>query len=207
MDESMLWDKKSPIRALVNHIGFWLSIQGVAGLVSDRRWLHVHARSQECPVCKAVVEEDKLVPLYGRGKTPTDPRSRSVPGVDIPHRPAGQRPATAAPPDPNQFGHTNPWFMGGAPFGHGSFGSFTFPAAISGLFPMLSFQVHGFPDATGYGSGAGFHYGYNSFHGGHAYGFPPRASQGQQADYYLKALLLLKSPIRERIGFWLSIQA
>lgn len=173
---------QDPIVTLCGHLFCWPCLY---------RWLHVHARSQECPVCKAIVEEDKLVPLYGRGKTPTDPRSKSVPGVDIPHRPAGQRPATAAPPDPNQFAHSNPWFMGGAPFGHGRFGNYTFSAAISGLFPMLSFQVHGFPDATAYGPGAGFHYGYNSFHGGHAYGFPPRTSQGQQADYYLKALLLL----------------
>lgn len=73
-------------------------------------------------------------------------------------------------------------------------GNFTFSAAIGGLFPLLSFQVHGFPDATAYGPGIGFPYGYghgHAFHGGHAHGFPRQAHYGQQADVYLKALLFL----------------
>ncbi|KAJ6675710.1 E3 UBIQUITIN-PROTEIN LIGASE RNF5-RELATED [Salix viminalis] len=64
-------------------------------------------------VCKALVEEEKLVPLYGRGKTSTDPRSKSIPGVNIPNRPAGQRPETAPPPEPNHFGQHGFGFTGG----------------------------------------------------------------------------------------------
>ncbi|CAL9767059.1 unnamed protein product [Musa acuminata subsp. burmannicoides] len=174
---------QDPVVTLCGHLFCWPCLY---------KWLHGHAQSSECPVCKAIVEEEKLVPLYGRGKNSTDPRSKSMPGMNIPHRPAGQRPATAPPPDPNNFHHANPWFMGGAPVASTRFGNFTFSAAIGGLFPLLSFQVHGIPDATAYGPGAGFPYGYgNAFHGGHVHGFPRHVQHGQQADVYLKALLLL----------------
>lgn len=46
-------------------------------------------------MCKAIVEEDKLVPLYGSGKERVDPRSKNnVPGgvADITHRPTRQVP-------------------------------------------------------------------------------------------------------------------
>ncbi|XP_072971977.1 uncharacterized protein [Typha angustifolia] len=175
---------QDPIVTLCGHLFCWPCLY---------KWLHLHAHSQECPVCKAVVEEEKLVPLYGRGKTPSDPRSKSIPGVQIPNRPTGQRPGTPPPPpDTNHFTHSNPWYTGGAHVGGPRFGNYTFSAAIGGLFPYLNFQVHGFPDATAYGPGAGFPYGYvNPFHGGHAHGFHQHISQRQQVDVYLKALLLM----------------
>ncbi|KAI5439075.1 hypothetical protein KIW84_024722 [Lathyrus oleraceus] len=37
-------------------------------------WLHHRSHPQECPVCKGVVGEDKLVPLYGKGRSVTGPR-------------------------------------------------------------------------------------------------------------------------------------
>ncbi|MFS7920679.1 putative P-type H(+)-exporting transporter [Helianthus anomalus] len=49
------------------------------------KWLHLHSHSQEYPVCKAQIEEGKLVPLYGRGKDSTTRRSRSVPDDEIPN--------------------------------------------------------------------------------------------------------------------------
>lgn len=81
------------------------------------------------------------------------------------------------------------------PVAGGRWGNYTFSAAIGGLFPLLSFQVHGFPQATAYGPAAGFPYGYgHSFHG-YGHGFPlPRqrqVPQGQQVDVYLKVLLLV----------------
>ncbi|KAL0325697.1 UNVERIFIED_CONTAM: E3 ubiquitin-protein ligase [Sesamum radiatum] len=83
---------QDPIVTLCGHLFCWPCLY---------KWLHVHSRSQECPVCKALIQEEKLVPLYGRGKNSTDPRSKSIPGMEIPHRPTGQRPETAPPPDPN----------------------------------------------------------------------------------------------------------
>nr|CAD1828246.1 unnamed protein product [Ananas comosus var. bracteatus] len=146
---------QDPIVTLCGHLYCWPCLY---------KWLRVHSHSPECPVCKAIVEEDKLVPLYGRGKNPTDPRSKSVPGVNIPNRPAGQRPLRP-PLRPEPLRSTEP-------------------------------MVHGLPDAAAYGPGAGFPYGYgHSFHGGHGHAYPRHAAQGgpqqQQADVYLKALLIL----------------
>ncbi|XP_059636638.1 uncharacterized protein LOC132278770 [Cornus florida] len=176
---------QDPIVTLCGHLYCWPCLY---------KWLHLHSHSRECPVCKALIEEEKLVPLYGRGKNSTDPRSKSVPGVNIPNRPAGQRPETAPPPDTNPFAQHGFGFMGGfAPMATARLGNFTLSAAFGGFFPSLfNLQLHGFPDATMYGTAAGFPYGFsNTFHGGHAHGFPQHASQGQQADYYLKMLFLM----------------
>ncbi|KAI5439036.1 hypothetical protein KIW84_024683 [Lathyrus oleraceus] len=45
-------------------------------------WLHHRSHPQECPVCKCVVGEEKLVPLYGKGRSVTDLRT------EIPPRPS-----------------------------------------------------------------------------------------------------------------------
>jgi E3 ubiquitin-protein ligase RNF5 len=176
---------QEPIVTLCGHLFCWSCLY---------KWLHIHSHSPECPVCKAVVEEDKLVPLYGRGKDRVDPRSKSVPGAEIPNRSA----ATAPQADHSPNANPNPWFMGGGgtPLANARWGNSTFSAAFGGLFPLLSFQVHGFPDATAYGQPAGFPYGYSyghAFHGGHAPADPWHRPNGQQhqADVYLKALLIL----------------
>ncbi|KAL2249692.1 UNVERIFIED_CONTAM: E3 ubiquitin ligase rnf-5 [Sesamum indicum] len=184
---------QDPIVTLCGHLFCWPCLY---------KWLHIHSRSQECPVCKALIQEEKLVPLYGRGKNSTDPRSKSIPGMEIPHRPTGQRPETAPPPDPNAnaFAQQGYGFVGGfgpfggfAPVATARFGNFTLSTALGGLFPsFFNIQVHGFPDANMYGPGPGFHYGYsNAFHGGPAHGFPQRGNQQQQADSTLKFLLLI----------------
>lgn len=50
------------------------------------QWLETRPRRQLCPVCKAAVSKDKVIPLYGRGSTnQQDPRTK------VPPRPAGQR--------------------------------------------------------------------------------------------------------------------
>lgn len=179
---------QDPIVTLCGHLFCWPCLY---------QWLHGFANSSGCPVCKALIEEDKLVPLYGRGKTSGDPRAKAPPGVHIPSRPSGQRPATAPPPqEPNGFPGLNPWFVGGgAPVAR--FGNFTFSAAIGGLFPFMNFHVHGFPDAGGYGpvpGPAGFPYGYGHGHG-QAWngnnGFQRYAPQGNQQDNYLKTLLIV----------------
>ena len=50
-----------------------------------------------CPVCKAGVTKDNVIPLYGRGTEPIDPRTKprnhdSNNNDDVPTRPAAQRP-------------------------------------------------------------------------------------------------------------------
>ncbi|CAA7399470.1 unnamed protein product [Spirodela intermedia] len=176
---------QDPIITLCGHLFCWPCLY---------KWLHMHARSPECPVCKALVQEDKLVPLYGRGKTSTDPRSKSVPGVDIPHRPTGMRPETAPPPDPNHFPHHGFGFMGGfPPMATARIGNFSLTAGFGGLFPSLfNFHVQGFPDPAAYAPSASFPYGFgNSFHGGHAHGFPPRTTVRQQENSLLTTLFLV----------------
>lgn len=175
---------QDPVLTLCGHLYCWPCLY---------RWLRHHSHCHECPVCKALIQEEKLVPLYGRGKTPTDPRSKSYPGIDIPHRPSGQRPETAPPPEANQFANYGLGFMGGLmPMAYARIGNFTLSTAFGGLIPALfNVQFHGFQDATVYGTTSGYPYGFNTFHGGHAHGFPQTAARGQQADTVLKNLLLL----------------
>ncbi|KAJ9170818.1 hypothetical protein P3X46_018892 [Hevea brasiliensis] len=182
---------QDPIVTLCGHLFCWPCLY---------RWLHHHSHSHECPVCKALIQEEKLVPLYGRGKMQTDPRAKSYPGIDIPSRPAGHRPETAHPPPPtpphegNNFPNYGIGSMGGfVPTMTARIGNFTLSTAFGGLalFPSLfNVQFHGFPDATVYGTTSGFPYGFHAFHGGHVHGFPQPRSRGQHADNVLKNLLL-----------------
>lgn len=181
---------QDPIITLCGHLFCWPCLY---------KWLHIHSRSQVCPVCKAFIEEDKLVPLYGRGKTSADPRSKSMPDDNIPHRPSGQRPGTAPAPETNAFPQPRFGVMGGiggglggfAPMATARFGNFTFSAAFGGLIPsLLNLQLHGFPDTAMYGAPGAFAHGFsNSFHGGNFHRYPLHTGQGHQ-DYFLKMLFL-----------------
>ncbi|MQL86571.1 hypothetical protein Taro_019110 [Colocasia esculenta] len=177
---------QDPIVTLCGHLFCWPCLH---------KWLRLHAHSPECPVCKAIVQEDKLVPLYGRGKTPTDPRSKPVPGVDTPPRPTGMRPETAPPQDPNYFAHHGLGFMGGfPPVGAARMGNHGFVAGFGGLFPSLfNFHVQAFPDPAAYAAPAGLAYGFgSSFHGGHANGYhPPRTDHLRPEDNSLLTTLFL----------------
>ncbi|KAG9150393.1 hypothetical protein Leryth_014569 [Lithospermum erythrorhizon] len=179
---------QDPIITLCGHLYCWPCLY---------KWLHGHSRVSECPVCKAVIEEEKLVPLYGRGKGSTDPRPKSIPGVEIPHRPTGQRPEAAPAPEPNQFPQNGFGFMGGlggiSPMTTASFGNFTLSTAFGGLFPSLfNIQLQGFPQASMFGAGGGLPYGYpNTFHGGHMHRFSHRAPPQNQYDNTLKLLFLV----------------
>lgn len=84
------------------------------------QWLETRPNRQECPVCKAGIDRDKVIPLYGRGSaSQEDPRSK------IPKRPSAQR---AEPANRNGFNNFN--------FGDGgfqmSFGIGAFPFGLFG---------------------------------------------------------------------------
>ena len=49
------------------------------------QWMEARPNSATCPVCKAVIDKDKVIPLYGRGSENKDPRE------NVPPRPQGQR--------------------------------------------------------------------------------------------------------------------
>ncbi|CAM8902235.1 unnamed protein product [Rhodiola kirilowii] len=193
---------QDPIVTLCGHLFCWPCLY---------RWLHHHSYSQECPVCKALIQEEKLVPLYGRGKKREreDPRSKPIPGMEeIPNRPSGQRPETAEPPNANQymppgFGMTGGGFTGGyAPAPTTRFGNIALFNAFGGLFPSLfNIQVHNFPTATIYGTPSpGYAYPFpNIFHGGHGHGFTQTFNgtpQGQ--ENLLKNILFI-------IGFFVLL--
>ncbi len=65
------------------------------------QWLETRPHRQICPVCKAGIGKDKVVPLYGRGDSEQkDPREKP-----IPPRPRGQRPEPDSTGGNGQFGN------------------------------------------------------------------------------------------------------
>lgn len=54
--------------------------------------MQVQTYSKQCPVCKAGVEVDKVVPIYGRGSENPAPIAQDK-VMPMPPRPAGQRPS------------------------------------------------------------------------------------------------------------------
>lgn len=71
-----------PVVTLCGHLYCWPCLY---------RWMQVQSYSRQCPVCKAGVEIDKVVPIYGRGSENPEPRDDAVKMVPLPPRPVGQR--------------------------------------------------------------------------------------------------------------------
>mmetsp|Transcript_15073 Transcript_15073/g.22675 ORF Transcript_15073/g.22675 Transcript_15073/m.22675 type:complete len:216 (-) Transcript_15073:132-779(-) len=88
------------------------------------RWLNIGHTT--CPVCKAGVSRENVIPLYIRGSE-EDPRLKSTP--EVPNRPHAQRPAPG-PSVPPQGGPIPPGAMAG------QFGGIQFFAGF-GFFPSL----------------------------------------------------------------------
>ncbi|KAG7167556.1 E3 ubiquitin-protein ligase RNF185-like [Homarus americanus] len=87
------------------------------------QWLETRPNNQTCPVCKAAISREKVIPLYGRGSgNQQDPRDK------LPPRPPGQR----TEPEPQNG------FMPG--FGFGDGGGFQFHFGI-GAFPFGIFTT------------------------------------------------------------------
>lgn len=79
------------------------------------QWLETRPNRQVCPVCKAGISKDKVIPLYGRGNTKQeDPREK------LPPRPQGQR------TEPENSGPFPGFGFGDGGF-HMSFGIGAFP--------------------------------------------------------------------------------
>lgn len=74
---------KEPIVTLCGHLFCWPCLF---------RWIQVQSYTRACPVCKAGVEVDKVIPIYGRGSE-FDPRQEAKIVQPVPPRPAGQRPS------------------------------------------------------------------------------------------------------------------
>ncbi|XP_068159857.1 E3 ubiquitin-protein ligase RNF185-like [Drosophila tropicalis] len=77
------------------------------------QWLLTRPNRKLCPVCKAAVDKDKVIPLYGRNSTrQEDPRNK------VPPRPAGQRTEPEAATGFPGFGFGDGFHMS---FGIGAF--------------------------------------------------------------------------------------
>ncbi|KAK7476608.1 hypothetical protein BaRGS_00032154 [Batillaria attramentaria] len=97
-----------PVVSMCGHLFCWPCLH---------QWLETRRQRQTCPVCKAGISKDKVIPIYGRGNpNPQDPREK------LPPRPPGQR--------------TEPEGSGAFPnFGFGGDGGFQFSFGI-GAFPF-----------------------------------------------------------------------
>ncbi|KAL1554228.1 RING-type E3 ubiquitin transferase [Salvia divinorum] len=156
---------QEPIVTLCGHLYCWPCLY---------QWLRLHSHCHECPVCKAIVQEEKLIPIYGRGKSNCDPRSRSLPGIPVPNRPVGQRPQTAAPRVDMNYGQPNQLdpIIRAMPMSAARFGHLRLSTLFGSLTDIFNLQVHGFHDATVYGATSGAPYLFSSsFHGGYVHGF------------------------------------
>lgn len=71
---------QDPVITMCGHLHCWPCIY---------KWLKLHP---QCPVCKTLIQEHELVPLYGRGKASRD---ITLQNAEIPRRPPGRRPKTA----------------------------------------------------------------------------------------------------------------
>ncbi|XP_055686891.1 E3 ubiquitin-protein ligase RNF185-like isoform X2 [Lutzomyia longipalpis] len=78
------------------------------------QWLETRPTRQLCPVCKAAISQEKVIPLYGRSSEQKDPRTK------VPPRPAGQRTEPEQAPGFQGFGFGDGGF-------HMSFGIGAFP--------------------------------------------------------------------------------
>jgi E3 ubiquitin-protein ligase RNF5 len=198
---------QDPVVTLCGHLFCWPCLY---------RWLQMHSICQECPVCKASVEEERVIPLYGRGKVGccVDPRTKAVPGVmmmSIPQRPAGQRPETAPrqhssseqqqqhpPSSYHSSSHHGFNFMSSpaGPAATARFGNITLSAGF-GLFPSLfGFHLHGFPESSGGLDAPGIHLGstatgMSSMHPAQQQQQPPVQMPNQQQEALLSRLLIL----------------
>ncbi|XP_076310708.1 E3 ubiquitin-protein ligase RNF185-like isoform X2 [Tachypleus tridentatus] len=97
---------KDAVVSLCGHLFCWPCLH---------QWLETRPNRQVCPVCKAGISRDKVIPLYGRGSSKEDPREK------LPPRPPGQR----SEPESNQGSF--PGFGFGDGGFHMSFGIGAFP--------------------------------------------------------------------------------
>ncbi|KAM9793282.1 E3 ubiquitin-protein ligase RNF185 isoform X2 [Syngnathus typhle] len=102
---------KDAVISLCGHLFCWPCLH---------QWLETRPSRQVCPVCKAGISRDKVIPLYGRGSTSQqDPREKTPP------RPQGQR------PEPENRGGFQGFGFGDGGF-QMSFGIGAFPFAAPG---------------------------------------------------------------------------
>ncbi|CAH9107185.1 unnamed protein product [Cuscuta epithymum] len=154
-----------PIVTLCGHLYCWPCLN---------QWLQVHSRSHECPVCKAIIKDERLVPIYGRGKASSDPRTRLVPQIQNYSRQENEIDSVAN-------------FM---QMPNERLGSLTLSSLFGAIPSLLNLRVNGFHDATVYGATTGVPYLFSSsFHGGYSHGFYYHGAPLDGTKFFLKIFL------------------
>ncbi|KAE8585217.1 hypothetical protein XENTR_v10021248 [Xenopus tropicalis] len=69
---------REPVVSVCGHLYCWPCLH---------QWLETRPDRQECPVCKAGISREKVIPIYGRGDS-----NQKDPRLKTPPRPQGQRP-------------------------------------------------------------------------------------------------------------------
>jgi len=131
------------------------------------RWIETRPNRPLCPVCKAGISKDKVIPVYGR-----DDKEKKDPREKLPPRPQAQRPEPETNYNPFQnFGFNNA-FNGGGLFGGGGQ-----PGAANNGFHM-SFGVGAFPFTF-----------LTATFGNNANQAPPGSPQAQEEQFLSRAFL------------------
>nr|XP_043629451.1 E3 ubiquitin-protein ligase RNF185-like [Erigeron canadensis]XP_043629452.1 E3 ubiquitin-protein ligase RNF185-like [Erigeron canadensis] len=168
---------QDPIVTLCGHLFCWPCLY---------KWLQFHSYSHECPVCKSLIKENNLVPIYGRGTSNSDLQAHSLSKDVIPRRPASHRPQTAPEPDLTHFHQDGLGPPGGfMPMSTPRLGNLTRTGPFGAIPSFFNFQVH---NTAAYGPHGGIPYLFASYaHGGYAHGFHHYPIYGQRA----KSLFLM----------------
>jgi E3 ubiquitin-protein ligase RNF5 len=118
---------KDPVVTQCGHLYCWPCLY---------RWLNTNHTT--CPVCKAGVTKENVIPLFIRGSE-EDPRTRNPSGrsESVPSRPSGHRPEPQNNTQGSPFNSSN---------NNGQYGVVTFSAGF-GFFPSLfGLQFQSFPN-------------------------------------------------------------
>ncbi|KAK1260782.1 E3 ubiquitin-protein ligase RMA3 [Acorus gramineus] len=89
---------QDPVVTLCGHLYCWPCIY---------KWLRLETAQHQCPVCKASLSQTTLVPLYGRGYSPSPSRGSGAKSLEIPRRPPCPRASAPVEPNHHRLHHPN----------------------------------------------------------------------------------------------------
>jgi len=154
------------------------------------QWLETRPTRKLCPVCKAGISKENVVPLYGRGAQSADGGAPEDPREKVPPRPQGHR---AEPVDTGTYSPFGGFGGDGGGGFHMSFGIGAFPFG----FFMSNFNMNG-----GNGGAQGVHGGLNGGGGGGTNQAPAHGTPQHEEEQFLAKIFLW---VALMFGLWLLI--
>ncbi|XP_075243267.1 E3 ubiquitin-protein ligase RNF185-like [Convolutriloba macropyga] len=155
------------------------------------QWLETRPTRKLCPVCKAGISKETVVPLYGRGAQSADGSAPQDPREKVPPRPQGHR------AEPVDTGNYSPFGGFGGDGGGGFHMSFGIGAFPFGFF-MSNFNLNGAgggaPNTTNGVNGGGGATGPNQA--------PPSGTPQHEEEQFLAKIFLW---VALMFGLWLLI--